>query len=720
MNALSPIDFIKRGFSVTPLWPMQKKPQLGAWESTTVTLEDLNDIGSFPDDYNLGIVLGTASDGIVDVDLDCKLAVEAGKALLPSTQCVFGRNDNPFSHYLYRCSGSKRTKQFKHPITNAALIELRANGSQTVLPGSIYNDGQTIRFEDDRDGDAGVVAWDELYRTCRLIAVVCLLCEYWIKGRHSTALAFAGMCAGNKINLQQARTVVATVCAVMNDEETDDRLKCVTTSYDRVAGSRLVQGRGELTNIIGDVRVVNKMIEWMSDNIIAASVAQGHQSISKYAFQKYSDMSSDMSSGAIFCSHIGDRLVYRDDEDRFYSRLNDVYDPGSVPVVKSLVMDFIAGQQDDIRNESDAKKVKSSQSVSRINAIVDVARSKLNRLTHEFDADPFLVGCQNGVLDLRTHALVEPKCIITRRIGTTYNPHSTCPKFHDFLQQVFEGNKAKVAFIRRAIGYTLTGSSAGQCLFVTVGTGANGKSTFLKVIQALMGEYGGTIPSHSLMVSKFGNDKTDDLASLVGKRFVSASEGELGQKLAIAKVKQMTGGDTISVRPLYGKYFNMSPEFKIWFGTNDLPVICGGDEAIWRRIHVIDFPASFKENQRDGRLFEKLKLELPGVLNWALQGLRELGNLEGDFLAPPDCVRMETGRYRSSSDTVSSFIEAACRSDENATTMSNLLYERYTGWCNFSSIDPVSNVQFGKELTRLGYEVKRMKMGNARKGLKFA
>jgi putative DNA primase/helicase len=221
------------------------------------------------------------------------------------------------------------------------------------------------------------------------------------------------------------------------------------------------------------------------------------------------------------------------------------------------------------------------------------------------------------------------------------------------------------------------------------------------------------------MVSKFGNDKTDDIASLNGRRFVSASEGEIGQKLAVAKVKLMTGGDTIACRPLYGQYFNMKPEFKIWFGTNDLPVIQGGDEAIWRRIHLIDFPVSFTEAQRDGGLFNRLKLELPRILNWALQGVQELGEMKNGFLNPPASVRNETSRYRSDSDTVASFVEVACDEVEGAIVMMNVLHEAYVRWCNMSGLEPLSSGLFGKELNRLGFPVKRRKEGNGRLGIRL-
>ena len=136
--------------------------------------------------------------------------------------------------------------------------------------------------------------------------------------------------------------------------------------------------------------------------------------------------------------------------------------------------------------------------------------------------------------------LVKPPNIVTKRLGTSLDPDAECPVFKSFIHKIFAGDGAKIAFLQWAVGYTLTGRTSEQCLFVLIGTGANGKSTLLKGLGKLMGDYAGSIPMHTLMVSRFGSEKTDDLASLKGLRFVSAQEGEAGERLAEAKIKLMT------------------------------------------------------------------------------------------------------------------------------------------------------------------------------------
>ena len=156
-----------------------------------------------------------------------------------------------------------------------------------------------------------------------------------------------------------------------------------------------------------------------------------------------------------------------------------------------------------------------------------------------------------------------------------------------------------------------------------------------------------------LMVQRYGS-QTNDLAHLCGKRFVVASEGERAQSLAESKIKLMTGGDRIACRALYKDFFEYIPEFKLWLATNDLPTISGMDEAIWRRIRVIEFPITIPSDQQDKDLADRLISELPGILQWAMQGLIEWRKIG---LAPPECVSQSTKNYRNDNDTIGQWKE---------------------------------------------------------------
>jgi P4 family phage/plasmid primase-like protien len=274
---------------------------------------------------------------------------------------------------------------------------------------------------------------------------------------------------------------------------------------------------------------------------------------------------------------------------------------------------------------------------------------------------------------------------------------------------VFAGNRDIIEFVQRAVGYSLSGQIVEQCLFIMTGTGANGKSTFINAVREVFGDYGGTTPMQSLTVSHFSNGQTNDLAAMEGKRFVSASDGEAGQRLAESKIKNMTGGDRIACRAMYKDFREYDPQFKLWVATNDLPQVSGTEEAIWRRIRVIKFPVTISEQDRDPNLTADLAAEASGILNWALDGYAvwRTGGLK-----PPAEVTEATGSYRRENDVVGQFIEARCVENPNAKSSSRILYENYAAWCGESGQPAVPLVSFGKELKRKGFGPDKRRNGN--------
>jgi putative DNA primase/helicase len=251
-------------------------------------------------------------------------------------------------------------------------------------------------------------------------------------------------------------------------------------------------------------------------------------------------------------------------------------------------------------------------------------------------------------------------------------------------------------------------------MFILIGTGANGKSTFLRTLHHLFGDYAGSIPIQTLMTQKNGSQQTNDLAYLLGKRFVTASEGERDQRLAEAKIKMMTGRDRIPCRFMYADFFEFEPQFKLWLATNNLPTISGTDDAIWRRIRVIHFPITIPPEEQDKSLPDQLVGELPGILNWALEGLKEWRQ---QGLNPPETVVHSTKRYREDNDSVGQWIEAVCTLEPSVRTSMKELHESYKIWCENSGLDPLTNACFGKELGRRGLEKIRGRTGSARRGI---
>ncbi len=600
---------------------------------------------------------------------------------------IMGRNSRPASHYFYRVVGTTATLRLKSPKDGETLVEFRGDGCQTMMPPSIHpDDGEMVRFEDRKDGSPTACERETLLTAIRQIATVSFLSAFWIEGgRHELAMQFAGLCACSGVAYKACEKIIGALCTITKDEEKEDRLLAVATSYDRYATKRQVEWRSKLVDLFGSEKAVVCLIEWMEGNRPTPSFDDRGRTVQTISVVV--DTSTDISMAEAFHASTNETIIYGEYSEKFYRANSGVYDPITAFEVKGEIINFLKTPTTG-NAANDPVKLRASQSNSRINAVLELAKTFKRKDDRDFDRQSCLLGTKNGVLDLTRFNLVDPNDIVTKRIGAEFRPTAECPLFLRFIEEIFEDNLEVIPYLQRAVGYTLTASVEAQAMFILIGTGANGKSVFLNLLQALMGDYGTALPPHSIMQARFGNDKTDDLASLDGKRFVFATEGEAGDRLASAKVKRMTGGDMMSVKRLYKDYFNLKPEFKMWFGSNELPRIAGNDDAIWRRLHLIEFKRTFSPAEQDPRLLEKLKGELPGILNWALEGLRQIGGMKGDFLAPPDSVRKALDAYRNENDNVGEFIDEACIRDSTSRVMAGELYNHYVSYSSNSGVEP--------------------------------
>ena len=346
-----------------------------------------------------------------------------------------------------------------------------------------------------------------------------------------------------------------------------------------------------------------------------------------------------------------------------------------------------------------------SEAYARIGAMIRLAETepRIPVSVSDFDANHFLLGVTNGVIDLRTGELRKPKRqdYTTKQAPVCFDPNAQCSQWLSFIEYVTGGDEALEEYLQRIVGYWLTGNTSEQCIFILYGRGANGKTVFLRVIQALMGDYAMMTPPETLMVKKNTSGPSPDLARLHGARLAIATEPKDDCALAEQVVKQITGQDTIVCRHLYGNLFEYAPQFKVVLATNHKPIIRGDDHAIWRRIQLIPFTVTIPPEEQDKQLIEKLLPELPGILNWALQGVlayRDQG------LAPPECVRKAIQQYRSEMDILGDWIEERCTLDPSATTPASELYVCYRQWCQANGHRPLSKKKFGMKLDDRGFE----------------
>lgn len=323
----------------------------------------------------------------------------------------------------------------------------------------------------------------------------------------------------------------------------------------------------------------------------------------------------------------------------------------------------------------------------------------------DFDRHKFLFNVENGVVDLKTGKLLQHdrELGLTKITNIAFDENAKCPEWLKFLNQIFLGDQALVEYMQRLIGYSLTGDISEQIMMFLVGGGSNGKSTFINTIKDLMGDYGKQAKSDTF-IKKKESGANNDIARLVGSRFVSAIESEEGEKLADSFVKQITGGEPVLARFLRQEFFEFIPEFKVFFTTNHKPIIGGLDEGIWRRVKLIPFNLSLPAHKRDKRLPEKLSLEMPGILNWAIEGCMKW---QRDGLKEPKVVAEATGKYKDDMDILAPFLDEICyveeRENESIMIEAKELYNTYERWCFNSGERSLGNRSFYRMLETKGF-----------------
>ncbi len=392
----------------------------------------------------------------------------------------------------------------------------------------------------------------------------------------------------------------------------------------------------------------------------------------------------------------------RDTDGEIVRRAKDVID-----TIKGEAKNAADQQKGELAQEL-LKHASRSGGAQRIAAMIELARTEpgIPLTSSALDQDPMLFGVANGVLDLRTGKLRPARAedYITQRSPVVFDPAATCPTWEMFLQRVMGDDPELFSYIKRAVGYSLTGDTREHVFFFAHGSGANGKSTFTDIVQRFVGDYGRQIQSETLMVQK-GKSASNDIARLFGARAVIASETEEGARLAEVMIKQATGGDTLTARYLYCEFFEFRPQFKLWIVGNHKPAIRGTDLGIWRRVHLIPFTVTIPPEQRDKALSEKLRTELPGILNWALEGCLEW---QRDGLNPPATVTAATDEYRREMDVIGAWIDERCEVNRAARTSVRDLYRDYRAWAEDNGEHVFTGNAFGR---KLGERFRKEKIG---------
>ena len=299
----------------------------------------------------------------------------------------------------------------------------------------------------------------------------------------------------------------------------------------------------------------------------------------------------------------------------------------------------------------------------------------------DLDSNADLLNVMNGTIHLPTGHLREhdPGDLITKLAPVEHDPNATAPTWEAFLRAIAGGDDDLVEYKRRAYGCTITGSTAAQAFFIAYGSGANGKTTELETIAAAVGDHA-TATSYETFASRDGKVKRFGLARLAGARFVRASEGEQGARLAEGTVKLVTGGEKVPAEFKGRDEFEYTPRFTLWLVTNHRPETRGTDRGLWRRVKLVPYPVTIPEAEQDRDLPTKLRTELPGILTWLVHGARDW---YAHGLRDCQAVTDATEQYRADNDPLADFLATSVDLEAGAAAKegSARLYAAYVGFC---------------------------------------
>lgn len=415
---------------------------------------------------------------------------------------------------------------------------------------------------------------------------------------------------------------------------------------------------------------------------------------------------TDAGNAEHFAALYGDRVKFDHRRNRFLYWTGNRWAPDADGEIWRLALESVRKRLnhallvvDSEARKAGVKHAFSSESRGKLESILSIARS-LRSIADDgskWDANPRLLGTPNGVVDLYSGKLRagRPDDYITMTTKVRCDLEGRCERWLKFLNEIFASDQKLIDFVHRAIGYSLSGDTSAQCIFLGYGTGSNGKTTLINTIRELLGDYAWNMPFSTIELNQRASIP-NDLAALVNRRFVIASETNDGTRLNEARIKSLSGCDPITARFLHGEFFTFEPVGKFWLAANHKPVVRDDSFGFWRRLRLIPFTQTF---QVDPTLAHTLRSEGPAILGWAVRGCLAW---QSQGLQPPDSVLAATAEYQADSDPLRTFLDAACIFDNDASERASVLFEHYKRWADregMSDRERLSSTAFGRKVS---------------------
>ena len=375
------------------------------------------------------------------------------------------------------------------------------------------------------------------------------------------------------------------------------------------------------------------------------------------------------------------------------------------PFISSEKGDDVYYYNDGIYEDADMLISNTSEKVldvSCTNNKTNEVRGHITRSTGRKDEEiydnpnPYLICLQNGILNVQTLEVTPhtPKLFFLNRVPANYDPLAECPNFEKFMSEIV--SKEDVDKLQEYVGYCLYRSMPFHKALMLVGTGSNGKSTFIHILTQFLGSHNvSEIPLQSLETNKFAP------AELHGKLVNVFADIPSESMKSTSYFKILVSGDSITAERKFKNPFRFANTAKMIFSANQVPISYDDSDAFYRRWEIVTFPTTFQKGTVDALIKEKIinPQEISGILNWALKGLKRL--LETQTFTGSQTTEEVRARYSQLSDSVKAFQMDCLEFDNESWVTKQELYQIYTEYCRNKRFISLNYDSFHRRLQKL-------------------
>lgn len=634
--------YAELGLAVFPLAYRNKVPAIeGGCKAATTEKSKIERWWNQNPRYNIGIATGNKSNGLVviDLDVDKNKGIDGYEVLrdwqnkhgeLPETwQSITGRGGY---HYFY-----KDTITHSNKVGLYEGVDIRGEGGYIVAPPSVHPNGNTYE-------------WEQEPKEYEIAQVDDIVNDFFkgekqrIDSEHKTNFKVPELIPEGK----RVDTIVRLIASLRTKGLDDDAIKAAV----RVENEKRCNPPLKEKELEKAVFPALKR-DWQVNSPYYNNFNAMNENDNKYVnevLKKLNELNAverfpmnDRGSADLFATIFKNVSRYNPTKKdwMYYDKTRWTADTEGMRAKRNakmladvLVRYSVTASLPDDKRQSYIKYAAGMMNYRNRNVMITDAKDLNFFENTELDKDDFLINCRNCVLDLSED---QPKVLehnadllLSKICNASYNPAATCTLWEKTVNEIMQGDTAKIKYLQKMSGRFLTGDTSEEEFYIFFGaTTRNGKSTITEILLYLLGDYATTISPESLAIKANKDSRTasPDIAKLAGTRLVVASEPPRRMLFDSSLVKTLTGRDTVSARFLHENEFQFKPKFKLILNSNYLPVISDKTVFSSNRVKVVPFERHFTEKEQNKHLKEQLQQEIDGILNWCIQGLSLYRNL---------------------------------------------------------------------------------------------